>query len=41
VVADHKQKLLCYKAFEHALSIKRQQRRILRMGVTIRFTVNF
>jgi len=41
LVADHQHKLLCYKAFEQVLSIKRQQRSILLMRVTIRFLVNF
>ena len=39
VFADHQHKLLFYKAFEHALSIKCQQRSILRMRVTVRFLV--
>jgi len=41
VVAVNKHKLLCYKVFEHALSIKRQQRSTLRMTDNDRFLVTF
>ena len=39
VVANHQHKRLCYKEFEHSLSIKCQQRSTLRMRVTVRFFV--